>query len=67
MPDADNTLVFYIVGDNGASAEGGLAGCLNENLFFNSVPETLADNLAHIDEMGGPRRSTTSQPAGRGR
>jgi arylsulfatase len=55
LPDADNTLVFYIVGDNGASAEGGLVGLLNENSFFNNVPESLADNLAHMDELGGPR------------
>ena len=55
LPDADNTLVFYEVGDNGASAEGGLVGLLNENSFFNNVPESLADNLAHIDEIGGPK------------
>jgi arylsulfatase len=55
QPDADNTLIFYIVGDNGASAEGGLVGLVNENSLFNNVPETLADNLAHIDELGGPK------------
>jgi arylsulfatase len=55
LPDADNTLIFYEVGDNGASAEGGLVGLLNENSFFNNIPEDLADNLAHIDELGGPK------------
>jgi arylsulfatase len=55
LPDADNTLVFYIVGDNGSSAEGGLVGLLNENSFFNNVPESLEDNLKHIDELGGPK------------
>jgi arylsulfatase A-like enzyme len=55
LPDADNTLIFYEVGDNGASAEGGLVGLLNENSFFNNVPESLADNLKHIDELGGPK------------
>jgi arylsulfatase A-like enzyme len=55
LPDADNTLIFYEVGDNGASAEGGLVGLLNENSFFNGIPETLEDNLAHIDEIGGPK------------
>lgn len=55
LPDADNTIIFYEVGDNGASAEGGLVGLLNENSFFNGVPETLADNLQHIDEIGGPK------------
>jgi len=55
LPDADNTLIFYEVGDNGSSAEGGLVGLLNENSFFNGVPESLADNLKHIDEIGGPK------------
>jgi len=55
LPDADNTLVFYEVGDNGASAEGGLVGLLNENSFFNGIPESLEDNLARIDELGGPK------------
>ena len=55
QPDADNTLIIYMVGDNGSSAEGGLNGLLNENSFFNNVPETLADNLKHIDELGGPK------------
>jgi arylsulfatase len=55
LPDADNTIVFYEVGDNGSSAEGGLVGLLNENSFFNGVPETLGDNLQHIDEIGGPK------------
>jgi arylsulfatase len=55
LPDADNTLILYQVGDNGASAEGGLVGLLNENSFFNNVPESLEDNLQHIDEIGGPK------------
>jgi arylsulfatase len=55
QPDADNTLIIYVVGDNGASAEGGLVGLLNENSFFNNVPELLEDNLARIDEIGGPK------------
>lgn len=49
----DNTLIM-VVSDNGASAEGGPHGSINENLFFNNVPETLAENLAAIDELGGP-------------
>jgi len=55
LPDADNTIILYQVGDNGASAEGGLVGLLNENSFFNGVPESLEDNLKHIDELGGPK------------
>ena len=55
LPDADNTLVFYMIGDNGASGEGGLVGLMNENSFFNNVPEKLEDNLARMDELGGPK------------
>jgi arylsulfatase len=50
----DDTLVF-VVSDNGASAEGGPHGSVNENLFFNNVPETLEEGLAAIDDLGGPR------------
>jgi len=50
----DNTLIFYIVGDNGASAEGGMQGLFNESTYFNGVPETLEEQLKHIGELGGP-------------
>jgi arylsulfatase A-like enzyme len=52
LPDADNTLIIYIIGDNGASAEGGLDGTLNENAFFNNFQMTYQQMLAHIDEIG---------------
>jgi arylsulfatase A-like enzyme len=55
LPDADNTVFIYIAGDNGASAEGGIEGSLNENLFFNGFPEKWQDNLKAIDELGGPK------------
>jgi arylsulfatase A-like enzyme len=55
MPGGDNTIFVYIAGDNGASAEGGLEGCLNENLYFNGYPERWQDALEHIDELGGPK------------
>ena len=51
---ADNTLFIYIVGDNGASAEGQMNGVYNEMTYFNGVPETLADMNKHYDEWGGP-------------
>lgn len=54
-PDADNTMIVYIVGDNGASAEGGLEGSINENTFFNAVSNTWQDNIKVIDELGGPK------------
>ena len=48
----DNTLVIYIVGDNGASAEGSMQGLLNELTFFNHVPEDLKKVLARADDLG---------------
>ena len=50
----DNTLVFYILGDNGASAEGGMNGLFNEMTYFNGVHENVADILTHYDDLGGP-------------
>lgn len=50
----DNTLIFYIIGDNGASAEGGMNGLYNEMTYFNGVLETVEDILKHYDELGGP-------------
>ena len=55
LPDADNTIFIYIAGDNGSSAEGGLEGSINENLFFNGFSEKWQDNLKVIDELGGPK------------
>ncbi len=49
----DNTLIM-VLSDNGASSEGGPNGSVNENLFFNNVPESLEANLAAIDDLGGP-------------
>jgi arylsulfatase A-like enzyme len=52
----DNTLIYYIIGDNGASAEGGINGCFNEMSYFNGLdaletPEYLS---ARLDKLGGP-------------
>jgi arylsulfatase len=49
----DNTLIMFI-SDNGASAEGGPTGSVNENKFFNNVPDSLQENLQKIDQLGGP-------------
>src|SRR5206468_7436841 len=49
----DNTLIM-VISDNGASAEGGPHGSVNENKFFNNVPDDLQQNLAALDELGGP-------------
>lgn len=50
----DNTLIFYIAGDNGASAEGQMNGMYSEMTYFNMVPETVPEMLKHYDEWGGP-------------
>lgn len=50
--ELDNTIVM-VISDNGASAEGGPTGSVNEMLFFNNVAESLDDNLEQIDELGG--------------
>jgi arylsulfatase A-like enzyme len=52
--ELDNTLIFYILGDNGTSAEGGMFGMFNELTFFNGVQETVQEMLKHYDEWGGP-------------
>jgi arylsulfatase len=52
--EADNTLVFYIAGDNGTSGEGGENGMFNEYTYFNGVHEKLPDLLKVLDKWGGP-------------
>ncbi|MGK7871033.1 arylsulfatase [Falsiroseomonas sp. E2-1-a20] len=54
MGAMDNTLIIYIAGDNGASAEGGMVGMFNEMTFFNGVQENVADQLKNLDNWGGP-------------
>jgi arylsulfatase len=50
----DDTIVIYIAGDNGASAEGGLDGTFNEIKALNGIPETVDDILPRLDEIGSP-------------
>jgi arylsulfatase A-like enzyme len=54
LPDGDNTLIIYIVGDNGASAEGGPDGTLNEIKNLNGLSSSIEDTLKNIDKLGGP-------------
>jgi arylsulfatase A-like enzyme len=54
MGETDNTLVIYIQGDNGASAEGTPQGLLNEMSIFNGIPEDFKQVMAHMDDLGGP-------------
>lgn len=51
----DNTLIFYILGDNGASAEAGPYGTFNEMALQNMVQQTTNQILPHLDEIGGPK------------
>ena len=50
----ENTMIIYIAGDNGASAEGQMNGMYNEATYFNQVAETVPDMLKHYDEWGSP-------------
>jgi arylsulfatase len=49
----DDTLIM-LISDNGASAEGGPTGSVNESNFFNFVPESIEENLKALDDLGGP-------------
>ncbi len=49
----DNTLVIFVYGDNGTSAEGGRSGMFSEMTYFNGVTETVPDMLKVIDKWGG--------------
>ncbi|MGO9933156.1 MAG: arylsulfatase [Steroidobacteraceae bacterium] len=52
----DDTVVYYIIGDNGASAEGTLHGTYNEMINFNGAAalETPEFLMARLDKLGGP-------------
>ena len=49
----ENTIVV-LVSDNGASGEGGPNGSVNENKFFNGIPDSIEENLQYLDELGSP-------------
>jgi len=67
----DNTIVIYIFGDNGASAEG-QNGTISELLAQNGIPNTVEQQLAALEKMGGldtlgtPRPTACTTPDGRG-
>ncbi len=48
----DNTLIFYIFGDNGSSAEG-QQGSISELLAQNQIPNTIDQQIAALDKIGG--------------
>ncbi len=48
----DNTLIFYIWGDNGSSSEG-QNGTISELLAQNGIPTTVKQHIAALDQLGG--------------
>ena len=54
MGELDNTIFFYIVGDNGSSAEGGPQGTYNEMMALNGIPGDASQMMGHIDDWGSP-------------
>jgi arylsulfatase len=50
----ENTIVVF-VSDNGASGEGGPNGSVNENKFFNGIPDTIEENMQFLDDLGSTR------------
>ncbi len=54
LGELDNTLFFYIVGDNGASAEGGPEGAYNEMMALNGIVGTYDQMKDHVDDWGSP-------------
>ena len=62
LGELDNTVIM-VLGDNGASQEGGPFGVLHEMKFFNGILEAPDEAVAHLDEIGGPH-SHTNYPWG---
>jgi arylsulfatase A-like enzyme len=52
--ELENTLIV-LVSDNGSSGEGGPNGSVNENKFFNNLPDEIEDNIKYLDDLGSPR------------
>jgi arylsulfatase A-like enzyme len=62
----ENTLVFVIIGDNGASKEGTFNGMINGGIFGKPVSEaeSILNNLSKIDDIGTPAGTETNYPLG---
>src|SRR4030095_11505953 len=54
MGEMDNTLFFYVVGDNGSSAEGGPEGAYNEMMALSGIVGNASQMMPHLEEWGGP-------------
>ncbi|MDE1191008.1 MAG: arylsulfatase [Arachidicoccus sp.] len=62
----DNTLVVVMIGDNGASKEGNDNGIVDQNIIGGNTkgPQSLAYNLAHINDIGKPEGTQVNYPLG---
>lgn len=54
MGELDNTLFFYVVGDNGSSAEGGPEGTYNEMMALNGIIGQASQMMPYYEAWGGP-------------
>src|SRR4029079_11278388 len=52
--ELDNTIVSR-VSDNGAAGEGGPNGSVNENKFFNGIPDSIEENMKYLDDLGSTK------------
>jgi arylsulfatase A-like enzyme len=62
----DNTLIFLIIGDNGASKEGTFHGVINKEIFAKNASDSIQirTNLDSIGEIGTPEGKQTNYPLG---
>ncbi len=63
LNEFDNTIFVYIAGDNGSSAEGGLAGSINYMGALQGLSETLDEQIAALDRIGD-KTTYPQYPAG---
>ncbi|MEV4597916.1 arylsulfatase [Amycolatopsis sp. NPDC049253] len=54
LGELDNTLLFYVLGDNGASGEGGIEGTLVEHRLGHGLVDDPEEMIRHLDEIGNP-------------
>ena len=54
LDQLENTVVFYVLGDNGAAAEGGLYGSANLVRLLNRLPNEVSELTDRLDDLGGP-------------
>lgn len=60
----NNTLFFIVIGDNGATKEGGFYGAIQKNPIRNYQGDYLKENLENIDVIGTPQGKSTCYPVG---